>query len=192
MASLIDKIVIVDIEATCWKEEPPPTQESDIIEIGVVTLDVGQLHLDAKRSILVKPSRSAVSDFCTELTSLTREQVQEGLPLAEACSLLHHEYESKDRLWASYGGYDRRMFERCCTALGVPYPFGHDHLNVKSLFAVSLGLPYEVGLNTALGKMGMQFVGKAHRGDDDALNVGRLLAKLLELGRRQQRRYPIK
>ena len=184
MASLIDKIVIVDIEATCWREEPPQNQESDIIEIGVVALDVGQLHLDAKKSILVKPTRSTVSAFCTELTSLTQEQVQEGLPLAEACSLLRHEYETKDRLWASYGDYDRRMFERCCAALAVPYPFGHGHLNVKSLFAVSLGLPYEVGLKTALRKMGLQFVGKSHRGDDDALNVGRLLATLLELGRR--------
>ena len=183
MASVIDKIVIVDIEATCWEEEPPPNQESDIIEIGVVTLDVRQLHLDAKSSILVIPSRSTVSAFCTELTSLTQERVQEGLPLAEACSLLRHEYETKDRFWASYGDYDRRMFERCCAAMAVAYPFGHGHLNVKSLFAVSLGLPYEVGLKTALGKMGLQFVGKAHRGDDDALNVGRLLAKLLELGR---------
>ena len=68
MASLIDKIVVVDIEATCWKEETHTGQESDIIEIGVVTLDVRQLHLDAKRNILVKPSRSTVGAFCTQLT----------------------------------------------------------------------------------------------------------------------------
>lgn len=190
MASLIDKIVVVDIEATCWKEEPPAGQESDIIEIGVVTLDVRQLHLDAKRSILVKPSRSTVSAFCTQLTSLTQEQVQKGVPFSEACSLISYEYESKDRLWASYGDYDRRMFERSCAELSVPYPFGHGHLNVKSLFAVTLGLKYEVGLKTALGKVGLQFQGKAHRGDDDALNVGRLLAKLLEWGRGQWRKDP--
>ena len=76
-----------------------------MIKLGVVTLDVRQLHLDAKRSILVKPSRSTVSSFCTQLTSLTQEQVQEGVPFSEASSLIRYEYESKDRLWASYAGY---------------------------------------------------------------------------------------
>lgn len=78
------------------------------------------------------------------------------------------------------------MFEKCCTELSIPYPFGHGHLNVKSLFAVILGLPYDVGLKTALGKIGLQLLGKAHRGDDDALNVGRFPAKLLVQSRRQR------
>ncbi len=186
MAPLVDKIIVVDIEATCWQEEPPADQVSDIIEIGLVTLNVRDLRLGKKRSILIRPSRSTVSAFCTKLTSLTQGQVQRGVSLEEACSLLRDEYEAKHRLWASYGDYDRRMFERCCSELSVPYPFGHGHLNVKSLFAVILALPYEVGLKTALGKIGLQFLGRSHRGDDDALNVGRLLAELLGRSRRQQ------
>ena len=35
MARKLDKIVVVDIEATCWEGKPPEKQESDIIEVGI-------------------------------------------------------------------------------------------------------------------------------------------------------------
>lgn len=33
-------LIIIDIEATCWKKLPPPGQQSEIIEIGVCTYDL--------------------------------------------------------------------------------------------------------------------------------------------------------
>ena len=35
---LLDYIVLEDVEATCWDGEPPPGEDSDIIEIGVCLL----------------------------------------------------------------------------------------------------------------------------------------------------------
>ena len=185
MAALVDKIVAVDIEATCWEQDAPRGEKSDIIEIGVVLLDVRTLKLGTARQILIKPTRSAVSGFCTRLTGITQEQAANGIGLSEACATLRREYESDKRLWASYGDYDRRMFEKCCEDLDVPYPFGPGHLNVKTLLAVTLGLPCEVNLETALGKMGLHFIGRAHCGRDDAVNAGRLLAVLIQKGRKQ-------
>lgn len=108
MASLVDKIVVVDSEATCWQEEPPADQVSDIIEIGLVTLDVRDLRLGKKRSILIRPSRSTVSAFCTKLTSLTQGQVQRGSSLEEACSLLRDEYETNIERAGNYSSPARR------------------------------------------------------------------------------------
>ena len=34
MARKLDRILVVDIEATCWEGNPPPGQTSEIIEIG--------------------------------------------------------------------------------------------------------------------------------------------------------------
>ena len=68
---------------------------------------------------------------------------------AGACKRLKKEFASADRLWASWGDYDRRQFECVCQSAGVAYPFGLTHLNVKTLFAVSMGLNHEVGLDGA-------------------------------------------
>lgn len=32
-----DKIIVIDLEATCWEEQPPAGQVSEIIEIGMYT-----------------------------------------------------------------------------------------------------------------------------------------------------------
>ena len=79
----------------------------------------------------------------------------------------------------SYGDYDRQMFERQCRELGVPYPFGVGHLNVKSLFAVACGLPREMGMSRALLHLGLPLEGTHHRAGDDAWNIAAILSKIL-------------
>lgn len=177
--NLLDKLIVVDLEATCWEHEPPPGEESEIVEIGLCLLDIPTGHLELKRSILIRPERSRLSPFCSELTTLTQEQVNQGISFAEACALLRDEYNSRRRIWASYGDYDRRQLEDQCTDRGVPYPFGLTHLNVKSLAALILRLEQEVPLPEALAHLGWKLEGVYHRGDDDAWNIARLLRALL-------------
>ena len=179
MARKLDQILVIDVESTCWDGPTPEGQSSEIIEIGVCTVDVGSLERLEKRSLLVKPARSTISDFCTELTTLTPEMFTSSGTLADAVKTLKKEFGSQDRLWASWGDYDRRQFERVCSEAGVGYPFGISHLNVKSLFAVAHGLSHEVGLDGAYAKLGMTMQGTHHRGDDDAWNIAGVLCKLL-------------
>jgi len=40
MAAKLDKLIVIDIEATCWEGDPPEGQAAEIIEIGVCVLDV--------------------------------------------------------------------------------------------------------------------------------------------------------
>lgn len=165
---------MVDVEATCWAGEPPAGQVSEIIEIGVCELDVESGERVGKHSVLVRPERSTVSEFCTSLTTLTAEQVAGGVTYAEACRLLRKDFGSRDRVWASYGDYDRKQFERQGS-----YPFGPRHVNVKTLFALSRRLPREVGLDAALRIAGLPLEGTHHRGDDDAWNIAALFAGML-------------
>ena len=179
MARKLDQILVIDVEATCWEGEPPPGEEDEIIEIGLALLDVAGGERHGKRSILVRPERSTVSPFCTQLTTLTHEQVLTGVSFREACALLRDEYRAADRAWASYGDYDRKQFARQCEGRYLPYPFGPTHFNVKSLFALARALPREVGLDEAMRLAGMPFEGRHHRGSDDAWNIARLLSALL-------------
>ena len=179
MAKRLDQILVVDLEATCWPGEPPVGQESDIIEIGLCTLDVATGERLERVSIVVRPERSVVSAYCTALTTLTQEEVEGGIPFGDACALLRTKYGSKERLWASFGDYDRRMFESECESHGVEYPFGRGHINVKSLFAVVEGLDQELPLDEAMEWLGFPLEGHHHRGEDDAWNIARILGHLL-------------
>jgi inhibitor of KinA sporulation pathway (predicted exonuclease) len=179
LARRLDQVIVIDVEATCWEGSPPAGQTSEIIEIGVCPIDVVTGKCLPKRSILVRPVRSTVSAFCTQLTTLTQAQVSEGLSFAEACSILRREYDTKHRTWASYGDYDRRQFERQCREMGVENPFGTTHINVKNLFALVHQLPHEVGLDSALQQLNLPLEGTHHRGDDDAGNIAKILCLLL-------------
>lgn len=175
-------INVVDIESTCWanENEKPKGQLSEIIEIGVCTLGVATLSVQDARSLLVTPIDSEISAFCTKLTTLTDIKVRmEGVELGAACEELRVLRRSRERIWASYGDYDRRMFGENCKRREIPYPFGPRHLNVKSLAAIAFGWPKEIGLTEALSRLGLEFEGTHHRGVDDAVNTAKLLAELI-------------
>lgn len=180
MAKLLDKIVVVDIEATCWEGKNPEGMENDIIEIGICLLDVKTAHIEDNRGIFVKPERSVISPFCTGLTTITPEMIeQEGISFQEALKIIKKEYKTQNRAWASYGAYDLKQFQRQCTDLGLAYPFGPSHINVKSLFALKNKLDYEVGMDGALKFLGIPLEGTHHRGIDDARNIAKVLSSLL-------------
>lgn len=182
MANKLDKILVIDVEATCWKGEAPAGQINEIIEIGLCVLDVATGERSAPRAIMVRPQRSTLSAYCIQLTTITPEMVADGLHFAEACQLLREEYGAHQRTWASYGDYDRMQFLTQCVDEGIPYPFGRSHINVKNLLALQLGLKKEVGLQRGTSLLGLPFEGTVHRGVDDAWNIAAVLDRVL-LGR---------
>lgn len=185
MARLLDVLLVVDVESTCWQGSPPHGQSSEIIEIGLCPVDLKTLTRMEKRSILIKPIQSEISEFCTTLTTLKPEMFTHAGSLTDAVQILKNDYQSKDRLWASWGDYDRRQFERVCANQGVGYPFGPGHLNVKSLFAAATGSAHEMGLDGACRHLGLTMEGIHHRGDDDAWNIAEIVCRLLRTMRNQ-------
>jgi inhibitor of KinA sporulation pathway (predicted exonuclease) len=170
-----DKIVIVDVESTCWEGGTPAGQISEIIEIGICTLDLHSGAIEQNEGILIKPQDSTVSDFCTQLTTITPDMVENGISFAEACTKLETEYLSKNRVWASYGAYDHTMFVNQCSRLKIPYPFSNKHINVKTLFSLKSRMSKEVGMSGALRQLGFELEGTHHRGVDDARNIAKIL-----------------
>lgn len=170
---------VVDVEATCWDGQPPPGQVSEIIEIGLCVVDVESRSRVAKHRILVRPARSAVSEFCTELTGLTQDEVDGGVEFREACGLLEQEHRSRSRAWASWGDYDRKQFERQCSAGRVAYPFGSRHTNAKQAFTDCFGLRRKLGMSAALGHAGLPLEGRHHSGADDAWNIAALVLRMM-------------
>ncbi|WP_433723492.1 exonuclease domain-containing protein [Nocardia sp. CA-129566] len=178
MNSTTTLLNVVDVEATCWAGSTPPGAVSEIIEIGLTVVDLSARERIAKHRILVRPERSAVSPFCTELTGLTQAEVDSGITFAEACRLLATEHEAGVRPWASWGDYDRKQFLGQCRATGVEHPFSHVHTNAKLVFAEAYGLRRREGMAGALRIAGLPLEGRHHRGEDDAWNIAALVLDL--------------
>lgn len=180
MAKKLDKIIVVDIEATCWQGNPPEGMVNEIIEIGVALLDVHTGEISENKGILIKPERSEVSPFCTELTTITQQMLDEhGVSFTEALRILKKEYDSQSRAWASFGAYDMKQFQRQCADMKVGYPFSPSHINVKTLFALKYKLTHETGMDGALKYLEIPLEGTHHRGVDDAKNIAKILHRVL-------------
>jgi inhibitor of KinA sporulation pathway (predicted exonuclease) len=180
VAKKLDKIIIVDVEATCWDGANPEGMENDIIEIGICLLDIQTGEVSDNQGILVKPERSEISKFCTELTTITSTMIEsEGISFKEACYILKNQYLSQSRPWASFGAYDMKQFQRQCAAMNIGYPFGPSHINVKTLFALKKKLEHEQGMAGALALLDIPLEGTHHRGVDDANNIAKILRSIL-------------
>jgi len=179
----LGRVIVVDVESTCWSDGVPPLDEvSEIIEVGACVVDVDTLEVSNKQSYLIKPQHSKVSRFCTKLTSLKQEDLEGGMEFPEVCRLLLHQYDSRKYPWASYGDYDRVQFGRMCKPnlyKDASYPFGPRHINVKTLVGLCLGWAEEVGMRQACAAVGVDLVGRLHRGGDDAYNIARMFVKIL-------------
>ncbi|PIF30646.1 inhibitor of KinA sporulation pathway (predicted exonuclease) [Flavobacterium sp. 9] len=171
-----DKIIIIDLEATCWQTTVPQGQENEIIEIGLAVLDSETGAITQNQGILIKPQRSIVSPFCTELTMITQDLLDKnGVSFEEAIEKLVDEYNPDLYTWASYGQYDLNMLRKQCKSFGIPYPMGEEHINVKTSFGDKFGLVKPTGMNGALHLLDIPLEGTHHRGIDDAKNIAKIL-----------------
>ncbi|MBX4179309.1 3'-5' exonuclease [Streptomyces geysiriensis] len=176
---------VIDVEATCWAGQPPPGAVSEVVEIGLAVVDLVARERVERHRVMVRPTRSRVSAFCTELTGITQAEADAGMSFADACDTLVRLHGAAVRPWASWGDYDRHQFVRQCAADGVPYPFApaeRAHTNAKAVFADAHGLRKRPGMAQALDLAGLPLEGRHHRGVDDAWNIAGLVLGLVERG----------
>ncbi len=171
-----DKIIIIDLEATCWQGAVPKGQQNEIIEIGLAVLDTETGEISKNKGILIKPQRSMVSPFCTELTTITQDLLDKnGVSFEEAIKQLKDQYQPYLYTWASYGQYDLNMLKNQCRLRDIEYPMRGEHINVKTLFTEKFGLTKSQGMNGALHLLNIPLEGTHHRGIDDAKNIAKIL-----------------
>lgn len=173
-----DKVLVVDLEATCWEtREESAKNQSEIIEIGVVLYNLKTKLVEKSEGIIVKPRDSVISPFCTKLTTLTQADVDLGMPFDKAMARMFKSYDAKNYPWISYGDYDKNMIQRQCTRWGIKNPMSDDHTNIKAEFARIKGVK-PCGMEKALAFLNIPLEGTHHRGVDDAKNITKIFAAL--------------
>ena len=172
------RIVVVDVEATCWKKGVF-SRKKETIEIGAV-----KLLLDRAESkwpefqTFVRPQRlPRLSSFCRELTGITQENVDAAPTFPEALRLFLEWSEPLERVVvATWSHYDLWQLDLDLEAHGLPklaVPF----LDVKKLAARVVGAK---SFEQSARELAPDAVNMPrHRAIADAHRTARILNRLL-------------
>ena len=172
------RIVVVDVEATCWKKGVF-SRKKETIEIGAV-----QLLLDRAESkwpdfqTFVRPKRlPRLSTFCRELTGIKQEEVDAAPTFPEALRLFLEWLQPLDRVvLATWSRYHVWQLDLDLEAHGLPklaIPF----LDVKKFAARVVGAKSFEETARALAPDADAM--PRHRASADARRTARILNRLL-------------
>jgi len=74
---LLDYILVIDFECTCTNDNSLELME--IIEFPIIVIDVKKREIANTFTSFVKPTVNPIlSEFCTQLTGITQEQVNKA------------------------------------------------------------------------------------------------------------------
>ena len=178
--------ICCDLEGTCWDSGPLRTQqrhETEIIEIGAVRLDA-EMAIHDEFQTFVRPRRHArLSDFCTQLTSITQADVEAAPDLPEAMRGFREWVGDPASVLVSWGPYDRNQIRRDCRHWRVPHPLDLSlHVDAKEEYSEwARGHRrgrHGRGLKAALEELALPFAGSHHRAIDDARNLATVFARI--------------
>jgi inhibitor of KinA sporulation pathway (predicted exonuclease) len=172
-----DRIVVMDLEATCDDRGAVPKQEMEIIEIGAVLVEPREFAFLSEYQSFVRPQRHpTLTAFCRELTTISQAEVDAAPLFPQVIAAFKTwMYGHGATVFCSWGDYDRKQMQLDCAVHGIPYPMPGRHLNVKALFSETRGIKKRLGMAEALQQAGLELTGTHHRGIDDARNIARLL-----------------
>jgi len=172
------RIVVVDVEATCWKKGVF-SRKKETIEIGAVLL---LLDRDQTRwpefQTFVRPQRlPRLSRFCRELTGITQENVDAAPTFPEALRLFVEWSPPVERVvLATWSRYDVWQLDLDLEAHGLP-KLAIPLLDVKKLAARIVGAKSfeQTARELAPDAVAMP----SHRGLADARRTALILSRLL-------------
>jgi 3'-5' exoribonuclease 1 len=128
------RIVVVDVEATCWKKGVF-SRRKETIEIGAVLMLLDRAESRwPEFQTFVRPQRLPhLSSFCRELTGITQENVDAAPTFPEALRLFLDWSQPLERIvLATWSRYDLWQLDLDLEAHGLP-TLGIPFLDVKKL-----------------------------------------------------------
>lgn len=173
------KLIVYDLEATCWLGRPPKGQ-NEIIEIGAYMInDAGNIEKDFSR--FVRPIMNPVlSPFCKKLTSIGQEDVDGAdtydIVIKDFLDWID-ESDMNNYVLISWGEQDVKYFRNDCQLHNIQSDWVERCINAKNHYKKITGKNRQFGLLSALENEGMIFDGKAHRAITDAYNLSKLVIK---------------
>ncbi|NXU72997.1 ERI2 exoribonuclease, partial [Oreotrochilus melanogaster] len=193
-------LIVLDFEATCWTD--PGRRRPEIIEFPAVLLNTATGEIESEFHTYVQPQEHPLlSEFCTELTGITQNQVDEGVPLniclSQFLKWIHKIQKEKKIIFSSDTTSCSTSDTKPCAFvtwtdwdLGVclQYECKRKQLRKPDILNswIDLKATYRAfynrkprGLSGALQDLGIAFAGREHSGLDDSRNTAHLAWRLI-------------
>ncbi|XP_042294076.1 ERI1 exoribonuclease 2 isoform X2 [Sceloporus undulatus] len=204
LRQLFDYVIVIDFESTCWKDGRK-SHSQEIIEFPAVLLNTSNGEIESEFHMYVQPQEHPIlSEFCTELTGIKQDQVDEGVPLriclSQFSKWIQKIQKEKGIVFASGHSCCATSEGKLCAFvtwsdwdLGVclQYECKRKQLWKPDILNswIDLRATYKLfyarkpqGLNGALQDVGIIFAGREHSGLDDSRNTARLAWRMIRDG----------
>lgn len=179
-----DNFLILDFEATCEKGLEVDPQE--IIEFPCLKVSGSTLEVQSIFHKYVQPTRK-LTQFCTELTGITQEMVDNQLFFKDVLKEFMR-WGEEEKLWDSNvksifvtcGDWDlKTMLPKQCNYLNIPVPDCMKRwINIKKSFKYATGVYPQNNLTQMAEILHVTMEGRLHSGIDDCKNIHNILCEL--------------
>lgn len=172
------KMLVIDVEATCWDAKEETSSQSEIIQFGWCFVSTVTGERFDRGSLLVRPTRSKISQYCTDLTGLTWPDLKRhGVTYADAC---RHLVKMGMRRYACFClGNDVDVINRQCKEMDAPRPFCDSWIDAGILLWLTSGSDKKLSLTQYCELFGVGMEGSVHSADWDAWNLAGVVSKYL-------------
>ncbi|KYO30605.1 ERI1 exoribonuclease 2 [Alligator mississippiensis] len=192
-------VVVIDFESTCWSGGTS-RRSPEIIEFPAILLNTSTGEIESEFHTYVQPwEHPVLSEFCTELTGITQNQVAEGVPLNICLSMFSkwiQKIRTEKKITFSLDVLSHPETKSCTFVTWSDWDLGvclHYECKRKQLRKpdilnswIDLRATYKnfysrkpKGLNGALQDLGIEFAGREHSGLDDSRNTARLAWRMI-------------
>lgn len=181
--------LVMDFEATC--EDGDRRWKNEIIEWPCVLVDCDTLQVVDEFRSMVRPTENPkLTAFCTQLTSITQDQVDSAPTLPEVLQsfdawLSSHGVSEQGALSVWCGDWDlNTCLPRECVRKGIQGlvpPVLKSWCNVKVAYGDVMGAKAK-GMDGMLRGLRIPLEGHHHLGIDDARNIAKIVTHLASRG----------
>jgi inhibitor of KinA sporulation pathway (predicted exonuclease) len=156
-------------------------QLSEIVEIGACKVDLTTKSIIDQLQIYISPKSGFVSKSTRSFINMNKEDMKNAVPFKQGIEQFAA-WVGEDDYLCSWGRDDRLHIINECLRKKVSLKWFRNYNDIQSQIG-KLVLPevkHQIGLKTALQAAGIDPMGKAHRGIDDAINTAQLFITYID------------
>ncbi|KAJ1564899.1 hypothetical protein HK405_013678, partial [Cladochytrium tenue] len=133
-----DFLIALDLETTCDENHANPGEikvrkdQGEVIELSFAVVEVEKMEIVHQQQIFVKPEKTSLTLFCTNLTGISAAHLEDADGLNSAVEALNRFIEtnivsqSKSFCYVTHNDWDLRyQLPRECREKGVPLPIAY-------------------------------------------------------------------
>lgn len=155
-------------------------QPSEIVEIGACKVDLSTRQVTGSFQIYIMPGSGYFSKSTRSFINMTKEDAAGAVPFKTGIRQFA-DWIGSDSYLCSWGKDDKLHIVNECVRKNVPLGWFRNYNDIQSQIGRLLtDQKSQMGLKNALALAGIEPVGKAHRGIDDARNTAELLIRFAD------------